>query len=632
MEERMTRKQRITISLVGIFLILLTLLGITYAYYLTRIEGNTNEESISIRTAKLELVYGDGNGDLEFIGIMPGEDMEAKTFTVTNNGNSKVDDYAVSIEEITNTLSRTEDLTYTLTCVQKNAEGTVSGTCKGASGEYPQINTMIVTNSVEVGYVHEYTLKVSYINLPSIDQSEDMGSTILGKVQIYGLTDTVDLTGTVSNATEKHYVQINSETKTSKIINGTYTLLGIKPGTHSLKVINSETGDITEQIIVINKGAIASIGTTVIEIEENATQTVPLITITNESRLVTVNIDLEDSSFEPNTTITNYNPFGEGTLAYNILNNAYNTTETQEKTNGYAIYRRTPTTKPAEEVSNADEASLSVTEDDLGHSYYFRGNVKNNYVSFAEKCWRIVRIEGDGSIRLILEDSSEMCSTTMDGNWTIGNTNVAYTFNTTSNKVIYENDWLDTELSNWYEYISQYEKNLKKVSQCFNDIPYDRNGNLITDMNKHVSDSFNSGDEIYEYNIYYDSYNRLQRENINNPTLKCATYEDGTKSTIESSYIYPLSADEVIFAGGKIDVNQGNYYLKGNNYNYWWTISPSLIADGNTGPITYCVHSQGELITNDDGHARPVITLDKTSIWSKGNGTPGNAYEIVLKS
>ena len=42
-------------------------------------------------------------------------------------------------------------------------------------------------------------------------------------------------------------------------------------------------------------------------------------------------------------------------------------------------------------------------EDDLGTSYYFRGNITNNYVKFANFYWRIVRINGDGTIRMIYD-------------------------------------------------------------------------------------------------------------------------------------------------------------------------------------------------------------------------------------
>ena len=40
--------------------------------------------------------------------------------------------------------------------------------------------------------------------------------------------------------------------------------------------------------------------------------------------------------------------------------------------------------------------------DDYGTSYYYRGNIPNNYVIFAGKCWRIVRVDGAGNIKLFL--------------------------------------------------------------------------------------------------------------------------------------------------------------------------------------------------------------------------------------
>ena len=49
---------------------------------------------------------------------------------------------------------------------------------------------------------------------------------------------------------------------------------------------------------------------------------------------------------------------------------------------------------------------MYAAEDDLGTSYYFRGAVTNNYVSFAGYYWRIIRINGDGSIRIIYDGTS----------------------------------------------------------------------------------------------------------------------------------------------------------------------------------------------------------------------------------
>ena len=50
-------------------------------------------------------------------------------------------------------------------------------------------------------------------------------------------------------------------------------------------------------------------------------------------------------------------------------------------------------------TSGEDNASLLCeAEDDLGTTDYYRGNVTNNYVSFAGFIWRIVRIHGDGTM------------------------------------------------------------------------------------------------------------------------------------------------------------------------------------------------------------------------------------------
>ena len=78
----MNRRQKIIVTVTGIFLVLLLLVGLTYAYFLTKITGNTNDKSISVKTANLALVYGDGNGIISGINILPDTVLEEKTFTV----------------------------------------------------------------------------------------------------------------------------------------------------------------------------------------------------------------------------------------------------------------------------------------------------------------------------------------------------------------------------------------------------------------------------------------------------------------------------------------------------------------------------------------------------------------------
>ncbi len=54
------------------------------------------------------------------------------------------------------------------------------------------------------------------------------------------------------------------------------------------------------------------------------------------------------------------------------------------------------------EAATTDEG-IWENQDDYGTTYYFRGAVTNNYVKFAGYYWRIIRINGNGSIRLIYD-------------------------------------------------------------------------------------------------------------------------------------------------------------------------------------------------------------------------------------
>ena len=54
----------------------------------------------------------------------------------------------------------------------------------------------------------------------------------------------------------------------------------------------------------------------------------------------------------------------------------------------------------SERESDKSDKGLYTMQDDYGTSYYYRGSVTNNYVLFGGYYWRIIRLNGDGSIRL----------------------------------------------------------------------------------------------------------------------------------------------------------------------------------------------------------------------------------------
>ena len=393
----MNRKQKLIISITGITIVMLALLGLTYGYYLTRIQGNTNSNSISVTTADLVLVYDDNNSFINLSEIMPGT-TSSKTFTVSNPGTKEVE-YVVGIDEVVNTLTRTTDLKYAITCQEKEINDSDSKyknceTIAANDGNFPKTNSHLFTNKIKTKYIQKYIITISYSNL-DVDQSIDMGSTIKGRMQIYSAQETVDISGKVSGTSSGDYVQINSEPRTSQIIDGRYKFIGIKPGKHTIKIMNGGTEKSSEQI-TIKQGNLSNI-----DIENNT------ITYTNTDRVATINISNSSSNLE--LSISKIEKLGE-LLNETIITNAKKASKDNSTNN--SLYKESPLTTPAVSISLETERTLSLTLDNYGESYYFRGNVIDNYVNFAEMCWRIVRIEGDGSVKLVLEDKNYKCNDT----------------------------------------------------------------------------------------------------------------------------------------------------------------------------------------------------------------------------
>ena len=98
MKEAIKNNKKIII--IGVFIIVLLLIGITYAYLRTTLQG---EEEYVIRAGTLDLVLGEGN-ELTLEKQIPIEDEEGMsldgfTFSLTNNGNIE-SDYTIYLDDI----------------------------------------------------------------------------------------------------------------------------------------------------------------------------------------------------------------------------------------------------------------------------------------------------------------------------------------------------------------------------------------------------------------------------------------------------------------------------------------------------------------------------------------------------
>ena len=91
-----------------------------------------------------------------------------------------------------------------------------------------------------------------------------------------------------------------------------------------------------------------------------------------------------------------FNTLSDCMLVMNSHESSVDTAKTNIKSKGTPDFSKTATT----------DEGLFMAEDDEGESYYYRGAVKNNYVSFAGFTWRIIRRNGDGSVRMIYSGKS----------------------------------------------------------------------------------------------------------------------------------------------------------------------------------------------------------------------------------
>lgn len=240
---------------------------------------------------------------------------------------------------------------------------------------------------------------------------------------------------------------------------------------------------------------------------------------------------------------------------------------------------REASSRVGSEVATTNEGLIEASDDD-GTTYYFRGLADNNYVSFAGLTWRIVRINGDGSVRLILNDTPDTLAnynTSNEGYEEFSNTDIA-----------------DTLASFYESNLSSYDSYIANTRFCSE-----------------------SGRTDYTYN----AYTRIVTNQI--PTFNCL----GERFT---SKIGLLTVDEIIFAGALYGEENTSFYLYNADIdNVWWTSSLSKNDEDSFYP--FLVSTSGEVIDDISGSLyrkfRPVISLNRT-VTVTGLGTLNDPYVV----
>ena len=273
-------------------------------------------------------------------------------------------------------------------------------------------------------------------------------------------------------------------------------------------------------------------------------------------------------------------------------------------------------------LSTDTTGAIYTAADDYGTSYYYAGNPTDNWVKFGGYYWRIIRINGDGTIRMIYQGTA--ANTTGEGTQT-----TTSAFNSSYNKNMYvgymytsgyvngngTNSTIKGVLDSWYSSnLSSYASKIATgggAAFCNDRQP-------STDYS-----SLNGSGGTGTTQTYYAAYIRLITNKA--PTFKCATTSDRFATSVGL-----ITADEVVYAGGVFEANNLGYYLYTGQY--YWTMSPYYYNSG--GAWVFNVGSDGAP-GNYYGYVgwttpgvRPVINLKADTIFSSGNGTSSNPYVV----
>ena len=257
-------------------------------------------------------------------------------------------------------------------------------------------------------------------------------------------------------------------------------------------------------------------------------------------------------------------------------------------------------------------------------------------------CWRIVRIDGNGNIKIILQNDNSSGGTLTDcSDQTLGspylkengivqfkyndldsdNTYLGLKYNV-ANQSTYElthamnnNSILLTKLETWYNsHLSGYENALADIVWC-NDL------------------SCNEGNCTGNVTSKYQAYNRL---NNDGPSFKCQDRATGNiglyslSTNVNGKKIGTITADEAKYAGSVISSASGTVksYLSKAAYSTTWTLTPYEFEDSHAYMVAIAASAKlSRIKTNSTANIRPMVAL-KVDTKVHGNGTIMNPYVV----
>ena len=605
----MKNSTKLALIIAGVLIVLAGVIGITFAYFST---GGVQDTANTFNSGCLNISLTNESTSINLTDAYPITDVEglettSYDFTVKNNCNSATN-YQINLESLNEQVNSLNADYIKVSLSSDTVDNVISILGDNKS----------VTPSIDGAY-ESYNLYTD-----SLDANEE---------KTYHLKIWVDYDATVEQAASKTYtskinVIANPETTIVDTLEAKFNIEGTTATATLTENVTSATYcTTTGNICTPNTSATITNNTYEVELEGNENKQMVCTKLNGTSKVICSN-GVEVKPLCP-----------EGASACNTILAGKNIDDS----------RSGEITGTLEEDTTGTVYSVA---DDWGTSYVFAGAPTDNWVKFAGYYWRIIRINGDGSIRLIysgVADSDKPDDTNIEGTGTQAQTSaynssyndnayVGYMYgsigasNYSATHANTNNSTIKGVLDNWYKtniLDKGYSDKISTEAGFCND--------------RQTMSGVVSGFGTTGYGTSATTYAPIGRLMLNEnwksdqtPSLKCSqiandmfTVNGSSKGNHKLTYpVGLITSDEVVLAGGFGGSSNNSYYLY-TNLDYW-TMSP-FYFDGSYASVFY-VYSDGFLdVTSTDWNdtgVRPVINL-KSNTQFIGEGTVNSPFEVA---
>ena len=591
--EKNIKKKQVLLTLLGVISLIVITAGVTYAFFNYAKEGTTDN---MIQTGSITFLYTEVSGVGKGISLTEAYPV-ADSIGKVQVGEGKVFDF-----KVTSNISMNSSIGYQVTARKKTGSTLDDSAVKvyltevnGTEQELllSKYSELSQTDRVDANKYIEKVLYESRVPVNTSNYEKNF------RLRMWVSDDTDFTDGSMNDKTFTLTVNVYADGKvvTSEEQNS-YSNASIK----SVSVDNTELTKVENKDYQYETTLPEGTTSTTLDIEtENkyASVTVEKIdslaysdTTSNIKRLSTKKtLDLKsgDNYFKVTVTSENKETINEYKIKISVIESV------SIFGKQYSVIQKAPTLTATSDASGDESGLYKSTDTNSGNpTYYFRGNVENNYVSFAGQIWRIVRINEDGTIRIIMKNGI--------------NNNKIYKFNSNYDNytyMYYSNSEVKTTLENWYQ--ANIGSNQSLVSNVVR-------GNYFCEEAKvKFSSSWTSGNATMVLPSDYL------------PSFKCEADANG-KGVVNAS-VGLLTYDEAIYAGGYCGQNNKNYYLFNNST--LLTMSPAGVASGRSS--VWYMHNYGSInyyYVNDSDRLRPTLNLTAGTKISTGTGTSSDPFVV----